>query len=78
MTNKGLYGAGGGSAASSASFDSKGGHGQRGVVRIIYPTPQGQSDTTTVLDRGLPAAGDNTPSWGGTGAELLMVGGGGG
>ena len=60
--NKGLYGAGGGSAASSASFDSKGGHGQRGVVRIIYPTPQGQSDTTTVLDRGLPSIYNPPPT----------------
>jgi len=54
MSDKGLYGAGGGSAASSTSFSSKGGHGQRGAVRIIYPTPSGQSDTITIIDRGLP------------------------
>ena len=72
MTNPGKFGGGGGSAASSSSFSSKGGHGQRGAVRIIYPTPSGQSDTTTILDRGLPAV-----SWNGTGAEILLVGGGG-
>ena len=54
MSNPGKFGGGGGSAASSASFSSKGGHGQRGAVRIIYPTPNGQSNTTTILDRGLP------------------------
>ena len=60
MSDKGLYGGGGGSAASSASFSSKGGHGQRGAVRIIYPTPSGQSDTTTILDRGLPSGPTGT------------------
>jgi len=57
MTNKGLYGAGGGSAKSSSSFTSEGGNGQRGAVRIIYPTPAGDSDTTTIIDRGLPSTG---------------------
>jgi|11BtaG_2_1085332.scaffolds.fasta_scaffold01016_2 hypothetical protein len=66
MSNAGKFGGGGGSAASSASFSSKGGHGQRGAVRIIYPTPNGQSNTTTILDRGLPS----TPS-------LSLYGGGG-
>lgn len=56
MTHKGLYGAGGGSAKSSSSFTSEGGNGQRGVVRIIYPTPAGDSDTTTIIDRGLPVS----------------------
>jgi hypothetical protein len=74
MSDKGLYGAGGGSAASSASFSSKGGHGQRGAVRIIYPTPSGQSNTTTILDRGLPT----DPTWDGTANYLILAGGGGG
>lgn len=62
MSNAGKFGAGGGSSASSASFSSNGGNGQRGAVRIIYPTPQGQSNTTTILDRGLPVEA-NALSW---------------